>query len=546
MADQDYTQDKGFMAASPEDQHAYLMQADQGYAKASPGDQKAYLAHLRSQGGGSQNPASQTGAFQTKKGGQIYTDAMKYANDQKEGEKAAAAGTEAVLGGSQPGGEATVGAVKGAMSTGRNIGGLAIRALKYLKPDWGEKAAAAWPEAVNGPSEVMKPQSFPAKAGFAGEQGAEFFAPAGEVAKGAQLADAAIDSMKIAPLAAKSLKLMSRAGLEGAAAGGVTAAQGGDVGINAAIGAATPLAAAALKPVATAAAEKVAPALANRLLRPVPTQLENAARFGRNPGQAIADEGIVATSHGDLVNRIADRKQDVGDQIGSMLKSATGAKPIDAGAIVNKNIDAAIKDVLDGKMEGGQALVDRLEEMRSQLTQQRQLVNGKVQNVSAKNLSLSPADAHTLKRQVGDSAKWTGQAFDGEVNQVKRGIYRDLNEQIQKAVPDVKALQDRYGNLLEAEKAAEREDARHSARNPFSLLDAAAGATGAAMGASHGPEGSILGGLALPAARHAVQSPLAQTSAVQALKNLPRMVTPEFLRSLRNAAFGAQSESRQQ
>lgn len=47
MADgQDYTQDKAFLSAKPEDQHAYLMSADPGYAKASPDDQKAFRASL--------------------------------------------------------------------------------------------------------------------------------------------------------------------------------------------------------------------------------------------------------------------------------------------------------------------------------------------------------------------------------------------------------------------------------------------------------------------------------------------------------------------
>jgi len=56
MADQDYTQDKSFMAASPEDQHSYLMHADPGYAKASPDEQKAFISHLRAPVKETQNP----------------------------------------------------------------------------------------------------------------------------------------------------------------------------------------------------------------------------------------------------------------------------------------------------------------------------------------------------------------------------------------------------------------------------------------------------------------------------------------------------------
>ena len=390
-----------------------------------------------------------------------------------------------------------------------------------------------------------QPTTLPEKVGFGGEQAAEFMLPESAASKGVKAAEGGIDAAKIGPLASKALKLLTRSGAEGAAAGGVTAAQGGDVGTNAAVGAALPIAGAALKPAANFLAEKAAPALANRLIRPTPTVMKNAVRFGRDPGKAIADEGIVATSRGDLVTRIGDRKQDVGNQIGAMLKSAKGAKPIDAGNIINKNIDGAIKDVLDGGMEGGQGLIDRLEEMRSQLTQQRQLVNGKIANQSAKNLSLPPSEAHALKRQIGDTTKWTGQPFDGGVNQVKRGIYRDLNSEIQKAVPDVKDKQDRYGNLLEAEKAAENEYARHASRNPFGLLDAVGAGVGATAGAAHGGEAAALGALALPAARHIIQSPLSQTLGVQALKKSPKVISPEIMRMIRNAALGAQSEAQQ-
>ena len=40
------TQDKDFLAAKPEDQHAYLMATDSDYAAAAPEDQKAYLTHV--------------------------------------------------------------------------------------------------------------------------------------------------------------------------------------------------------------------------------------------------------------------------------------------------------------------------------------------------------------------------------------------------------------------------------------------------------------------------------------------------------------------
>lgn len=42
----DPSQDNGFLQASPEDQHRYLMETDTGYAKATPEDQIAYRNHV--------------------------------------------------------------------------------------------------------------------------------------------------------------------------------------------------------------------------------------------------------------------------------------------------------------------------------------------------------------------------------------------------------------------------------------------------------------------------------------------------------------------
>jgi hypothetical protein len=42
----DPSQDKDFRAASPADQHAYLMSQDKDYASAAPADQQAYLSHV--------------------------------------------------------------------------------------------------------------------------------------------------------------------------------------------------------------------------------------------------------------------------------------------------------------------------------------------------------------------------------------------------------------------------------------------------------------------------------------------------------------------
>lgn len=497
-------------------------------------------------------PANQAGAMQMEPKGPIVNaseaDIIKRGaagQKQRNAEAGMEVGEHAAAG-AFPGGEIALGAAKGAMSTGRNLGGLGIKALKYLKPDLGAKAEAAWPEATEGAGEPMKPHGIQQDVGFGGEQAAEFALPGGAVTKGAKAAEAGIDATRLAPLAKSALKLLSRGGLEAASAGGVTAAQGGPVLSNSLIAGALPAASAALKPVATALSEKAAPALANKVLRPVPTQLENAARFGRNPGQALADEKIIATSHGDLVTRIADRKQDVGQQIGTMLKTSQ-AKPVNVAMHIQKPINDAIQDAADGKIEGGEPLIAKLQELRNQFMAKRVLQpDGTLKIMGPKGLTLSPAEMHTLKRQIGDSTKWSEDTLTQTVNDVKRNIYGNLNKEIQNQVPGVGKLQDRYGNLLEAERAAEREFARHEARNSFSLTDRLAALGGLGAGALHGDFGHMaVGAAAAGAGSKVIQSPLFQTMAVQAVKNAPKTLNPEFLKFVRNAAFGARSDNRQ-
>lgn len=478
-------------------------------------------------------------------------------DNAEEGRKVAGSALKSLM----PGGDLGVGAVKGAAHTGTFIRDAAKKYIfgnspqeegAYQSKPGGEIKNALNPNNEPQPSDFrdwLKPENLPQKIGFGAEQAAEFAIPGGAVEKGAKAADVGIDALKAAPFLSKAMKVLSRSGLEAASGGSVAAAQGQDPKSAAMFSAAMPIAGAALKPAGKALAEKAAPQLANKLLRPVPTQLENAARFGRNPGQAIADEGIIATSHEDLVNKIAEKKDTVGQIIGDHLKAAAkSGKTIDARPAIEKPINEAVQDVVNGKLEGGQAMIDRLEELRHTLTSDRRLVNGKLEVAGPKNLTMPPTEAHALKRQIGDSAKWSEDQTTQALNDVKRGIYRNLNDEVQKAVPTVKAHQDRYGNLLEAEKAAEREAARHAARNPFSLSDILTAMGGASMGAAthgdflHSAVGAAAGGLG----SKALKSPLLKTVGVQALKKPEDWLkSPETMRAVRNALFGARSANQQ-
>jgi hypothetical protein len=78
-------------------------------------------------------------------------------------------------------------------------------------------------------SMITAPDSTAGRLGKGAEQLGEFFIPAGAVAKGGKAWEAATTAAKLSPRVAATLNLAGRAALEGAAAGGVTAAQSGSL-----------------------------------------------------------------------------------------------------------------------------------------------------------------------------------------------------------------------------------------------------------------------------------------------------------------------------
>jgi hypothetical protein len=155
----------------------------------------------------------------------------------------------------------------------------------------------------------MAPEGTGQKIGAAGESIGEFFLPGAAATKGAGIIGKAIPA-----LASKVPQLAVRAGLEGLGMGALSKAQGSsDTGaaVNTVLGAASPYAGVAVK----AVAEKLPATIVNNMLRPLLKQY----RFGKNAGQGIVDEGIIAGSMPRLAEKVAAAKTRVGRQIGDIL-----------------------------------------------------------------------------------------------------------------------------------------------------------------------------------------------------------------------------------
>lgn len=190
-----------------------------------------------------------------------------------------------------------------------------------------------------------------------------------------------------------------------------------------------------------------------RLLNSVIKPLEKEFRFGRDPGRTVVEERLVANTDDELAKAITVRKREVGDEIEKALTTPQASvKKIDLRPAIN-TIDSEIEKAI---RNGEQALVSRLRNIKDGLEFEFVERGGQLVKSTPKNLIVSPKDAQLVKRSIGEASKWTGQAFDNEANQARVRIYSSINDQINKAVPEVEKLNDRYGGLLSAEKSIER------------------------------------------------------------------------------------------
>lgn len=323
------------------------------------------------------------------------------------------------------------------------------------------------------------------KLGKGVEQVGELLLPTGLEETGAKLAS------KIAPEAPKlaqgALKLAGKA-LGGATEfGGKTALQtGGDIQKTkeAAItgGIAAPIAEAAgaiAKPVQTFLGERLPPKIINSILKPVSKEFS----FGKNPGLGVVQEGLTANTREGLLKEISAKKQEIGAQIDAQLNLPINArKKIDVSAALKPLDDAMAEAVKSGE----QTLYTRLQAVRDGLTKEFQAVEGKLVPTGEKKLVMTPAEARQLKTEIGGAAKWTGQAFDNEVNQARVKVYRAINDMIDAAVPGTKTLNSRYANLLSAEKSLDRTISIAQRNNLASLK-------GVGIGTAFGLESKVSG-----------------------------------------------------
>lgn len=469
--------------------------------------------------------------------------------------QAAREAMEKGIAGTIPGGELGLGAAKGALHTLDTLGryleepvpadrakrSLLFRTTHPVLPSW----ASFSPQKTPLEQQLTTASDAAQKFGYGGEQAGEFFLPGGAVGDAAKGIDAATDVLKARPVLREAARLFGNAAVEGATTGAVNKAQGGSFKTGAELGAGTPLAGAVASKALRPLAEKASPALGNKILRP----LGRAFDFGKNPGKAISEEGIVATGPEDLANKLAVRKTQVGRTIDHTVRANMNpASVTDVKPLVNGPVDKAIQRALDSPSLDAQSkkvFIDRLNGLRESLLNEHELdATGQVVVKGPRNTNLNALELSQLKRQVGDNTAWSGQPFESEINKVRRDIYGGLKQSIEKQVPGVRRLNERYGNLLSAEQSMKRRIPILQRNNTIGLTDALAGVGAGAMeGATHGGVAGAALGAGVAGGSKAVKSVLGRTARMRGMTLAPR-VTPGLVRLARNAYLGKTSTDR--
>jgi hypothetical protein len=256
-----------------------------------------------------------------------------------------------------------------------------------------------------------------------------------------------------------------------------------------------------------------------RVIRPMAKDVA----FGKNPSQAVLDQGIWGVDLESMARKTAAKMKATGEQINAMAKDPK---------YVNTKVDLKwvyepLNDAINAAQRAGdRQLYKRLWEVRDELRSEWQGVAAsktpKLQRTGRRPGVMSPEDALEFRRLIGKRIRWANDAMDEEVNAALAGLYSSVKDKLADAIADPKwkQLNKDYADLAAAKSAIER-------RAPVAERQAYVNLFDVATAASTIP---FFGAKAIPLllARKALEQPLVKTLGAQGAyrvgKVLPKKV----------------------
>ena len=335
------------------------------------------------------------------------------------------------------------------------------------------------------------------KEGFEESTGVDLDTTSGKIGQFAGEAATFAIPAGFATKATKGASILAKIGAQGLSDAVVQSVNQGELNKNTIdagiIGAAFPAGGALF----SSAKKNFAPRIVNSLIKPLLKDFS----YGKNPGKAVAEAGIVANSLDDLASKITSAKQQVGEEIGSVVKQST--KTFDIVDTL-KPIDDALAKASKNPRTNSTA-IKRLQDLKDDILRVTdEGIGRKTENVTAE-------EVFDLKKEIGELTRWTGNPSDDNlVNAALKRTYGRLKGKLEEVVDP--ALSEKYANLQSAEIATKYRDKIAARQGLISL-------SGTETGIGAGLITSVAtGGITIPLLVGAGAAALTQASKTPAFK----------------------------
>jgi hypothetical protein len=229
--------------------------------------------------------------------------------------------------------------------------------------------------------------------------------------------------------------------------------------------------------------EALAPArnkLAGELINSIIKPRHKEYMFGKNPGQAVAQEGIWGTNLESIGSKVNSRLNEL-NTYAKQLRSLENNK--------SKTVD------FSGVLEPFSETLDRLrkapETHGAKINNAMGMVKDIVSNLPEGNLKEVPVEtAYAIKKVAEDMQKWgVEDKADDLINKSLKQVYHNIDASIDTAIPELKPVNSRMSNLISAKTAIRNRLETLSKQDPTDLghlislpLKATVGSTGVKSG----------------------------------------------------------------
>lgn len=235
-------------------------------------------------------------------------------------------------------------------------------------------------------------------------------------------------------------------------------------GIGTAIGGAIPLAG-SIKNQVVRFGESQAPTIINSLIAPGIKDFS----YGKNPGRAVAEAGIVARNFDELATKIRQERQATGQLIGSLGTKLSGKPQIQLGDSLSV-IDDAIRSAAS---QNNATLLQRLQAVKRSIThvlEPEVLQDGSIgiKEVGQRKLdNLTFSESRDILGQIGDVTQFTGNPSDDKlVNSALKRVYGNIKEATLDAADKIDPViakqfrkeTEKYADLISAEVATKHRE----------------------------------------------------------------------------------------